>query len=206
MRSGESAGKRSYEYTGDYMSGTYIAPIAMPESFALLTGDFWGVSAPRRGPSHAPTAVSESSSDTTTSVTVGPIRAHVIVPVDVQSAEPPQWLVNVVERTQQLLALPGGWDTYGSERVTYDRASEALVFLLNLPPEFASRAAIMPLSTGGVQLEWHQGNRDLELTFEKNGVVSFYFADDQSGEEIQDTAQPQKFLSLAPTLLRRMYQ
>jgi len=61
------------------------------------------------------------------------------------------------------------WDTYGADPLD-DRAIEAAKRFLSHGP------AIVPLNDGGIQLEWHIDDLDLELEFDKSGKPTSVWA------------------------------
>jgi hypothetical protein len=69
--------------------------------------------------------------------------------------------------------LPENWDSYGSRPIqpaAIERASEALDFLssINLPPP-----QIFPVPGGGLQLEFEQDGRELEIEFLPDGSTEY---------------------------------
>ena len=70
-----------------------------------------------------------------------------------------------------LTALLPGWGSRGSQPVSpaaVDRARE----LISSLPEGTPEPRVAPMSSGGVQLEWHQCGIDLEAEVGPEGLVS----------------------------------
>ncbi len=47
---------------------------------------------------------------------------------------------------------------------------------------------VVPLSDGGLQIEWHGKGRHLEIEFPADEAPKFYYYEDDTGEEIEDWA------------------
>lgn len=67
------------------------------------------------------------------------------------------------ERLKELLRLPDGWDGYGAPPIRPEIAALATVLLT--PP------SIVPMSDGGIQLEWHIYSIDFEMSIYADGTV-----------------------------------
>lgn len=100
--------------------------------------------------------------------------------VTLTSAASP-WFGIALNRISGLTALAVGWNGYQSHEIRADMAMEAVEFLTRVAYPGIAAPAIVPLSDGGVQVEWHRGGLDIEVTFsdEDPGV---YVEDRQSGE------------------------
>jgi hypothetical protein len=84
-------------------------------------------------------------------------------------SSPPFWLPAVIESLQELLDLQEDWDTYGSGRIAPAAAAEALVLVINLMSDGAKLPSIVPMSSGGIQLEWHDDRVDIEAEVDGGG-------------------------------------
>lgn len=91
----------------------------------------------------------------------------------------------VFQRIGQFAKLPNDWDSYGGiviDERCIDRALEILKYLILLndrfnfevPPPF-----VAPLSTGGIQIEWEEGDRYLEIGLVPQFLEIEYFASDR---------------------------
>lgn len=95
----------------------------------------------------------------------------------------PSWIMWAVRAAQQLLSLPENWDSYGARPVKPEAVVSALELLsmimrLNTPlPE------IVPTIQGGVQLEWHTRDIDLEIEVEVRGRYCVCYQDHRTGTE-----------------------
>jgi hypothetical protein len=101
-----------------------------------------------------------------------------------RSKSTPPWLPQVIERLERLLSLPEGWNGYSSPAVRQDAATSALRILLALRrgrPDLLP--SIVPTHLGGIQLEWHQGDIDLEAEVMPDLSVEIWYVDDQTDAE-----------------------
>lgn len=96
---------------------------------------------------------------------------------------PPFWLPVVIESLQELLELRDDWDSYGSGRILPAAAAEALVLVVNLMADGAKPPSIVPMSSGGIQLEWHDGQVDIEAEVDGSGAPKAWL--EERGEETQ---------------------
>jgi hypothetical protein len=93
-----------------------------------------------------------------------------------QSAAP--WLLPAFRRIEALTALAHGWDSYGGQPVAADAAMGAVRFLAETAYPELPEPAVVPLADGGVQIEWHRGGLDIEVTF----------SDEHAGMYVEDLA------------------
>lgn len=99
----------------------------------------------------------------------------------------PAWLGECVERANDLLNLEPNWDSYGGERIEIKWAVEALQLLSQIMVAGAPSPSLVPTAPGGVQLEWHANQVDLEIELGPSGCGAI-LEDFRSGdiEEIED--------------------
>ncbi|WP_270038312.1 hypothetical protein [Solirubrobacter ginsenosidimutans] len=75
----------------------------------------------------------------------------------------PAWRRTTSERLSNLLGLPDDWDSNGSGAPSLMAAIEALSLLERVLGSDAVAPSVVPLSDGGVQLEWHRRGTDVEV-------------------------------------------
>src|SRR5262245_45803740 len=90
----------------------------------------------------------------------GRIRKPVIVYGD--DPGPTAWFDASVTGMTHILGLARGWDSYDARPVARRSAQNALTFLARFVEATTAPPAVVPLSDGGVQLEWHRGGLDVE--------------------------------------------
>jgi hypothetical protein len=75
---------------------------------------------------------------------------------------------DAAQQADKLLALKDNWDSYGAPMIS-KRAVDAALQLRNV---LATAPSFVPMSDGGVQLEWHSQGFDVELEIEPNGKLA----------------------------------
>lgn len=86
----------------------------------------------------------------------------------------PEW-ANVVEsRLDELHELPENWDTYGGVPVSREVTTYSLAILGAVMQIDTPAPDIVPLPHGGIQMEWHAPDHDLEITIEEPGFASVW--------------------------------
>lgn len=86
------------------------------------------------------------------------------------------WLRESINRVETLTTLRAGWDSYDGLPVSAEAAIQAVSFLVSNAHAELARPAIVPQADGGVQIEWHRGGLDLEISF--GGTDPGVFFDD----------------------------
>lgn len=97
----------------------------------------------------------------------------------------PSWVPPVVRQLDMFLDLPHNWDSYGAPPPDPRLGFSALRLLVRVMHDNTPAPAIVPLSTGGLQLEWHQQGIDLEIEINEQHRFSMFFRDRRGGEEWQ---------------------
>jgi hypothetical protein len=96
-----------------------------------------------------------------------------------------RWRAPVIGRLNEILALPPGWDGYRGRRVSFEIASFTLFMLQNLCAPDTPVPSVVPLSSGGLQVEWHTERAEIELTVYAPYNVQAWAADPALGDEIE---------------------
>lgn len=117
--------------------------------------------------------------------------------VKVIDSEPPPWLFPIVERLNELGALMPGWGGPMTTPPTFAAVYGCLSRLNVFMPHIAVIPSILPTSQGGVQLEWHCGNWDLEVEFDPEGTGEYWGEDHQDGQQISGSIIFHEELTLA---------
>ena len=100
--------------------------------------------------------------------------------------EDPIWLPSVQSQLEILTALPQGWDAMGSPPVRADIGEFAINYLLpKIMNDITPAPSLVPVSGGGLQIEWHQNGMDIELFISGRFETEFYFSDLETGEVIE---------------------
>ena len=88
---------------------------------------------------------------------------------------PPQWTwqIEPVKRVLACLALRDNWDSYGGKRPSLDTARSVIEFIDRMPANNSFIPRVVPLSTGGIQLEFSRAGKTLEVEFTPDGRVHY---------------------------------
>ena len=69
----------------------------------------------------------------------------------------------------ELLRLAPGWDLYSSSRISTDAVARARELLEAAVAPGCPPPSILPMARGGIQLEWHLRNLNIEVTIPSEG-------------------------------------
>lgn len=122
------------------------------------------------------------------SPTPGPVHDHFTTYWDRGwEAEMPQraspWLKPVLERLQYLRSLLPGWDSTRARSIDKHSIDRVLGFLTMTMTYSTPAPSIVPLESGGLQIEWHRAGLDIEIEFQPGEEARLYFYEISSGEE-----------------------
>jgi hypothetical protein len=107
------------------------------------------------------------------------------------------WLLKGVQALLKVASLPANWDERGSPSIrpaALHKASQLLAWLaasaargLLCSPELLPVPYVIPVSGGGLQLEWQVGSRELEIEFLPDGSALFLRV---AGEQLEEGMFP----------------
>ncbi len=88
---------------------------------------------------------------------------------------PPQWTwqIEPVKRVLACLTLSKNWDSYEGKPASLDTAEFVIKFIDQMPANTSVIPQVIPLSTGGIQLELSRGRKALEIEFAPNGQIYY---------------------------------
>lgn len=98
----------------------------------------------------------------------------------------PTWARTLEDRLSKLLYLRPDWDSYGAQPIQAKAADQAVTLLLGVMNDRSPTPSVVPTSAGGVQLEWHVQEIDLEIEINPAGNVTAFSRDGRSGIEWED--------------------
>jgi hypothetical protein len=115
----------------------------------------------------------------------------------------PNWLYPALNAFSRLGQLELNWDSYGARRIHPQAIVGALQFLNLLFQADGPMPAVVPTSLGGVQLEWHQADFDIEVEVAPRGLTSALLTDRLAGTELElDQLTSAAVAQLRATLFR----
>ena len=95
------------------------------------------------------------------------------------------WVGSILQGFANLLTLEANWDGENGKPIAPALVSSALKFVdrilmvdLRLPAP-----SIVPISDGGLQIEWHRGGKDFEIEFSPDRSIRYYYYDSSTGGE-----------------------
>ena len=88
---------------------------------------------------------------------------------------------------EELGKLPPNWDGFGAPQINPAILESVRKLIDHLPDSVSSRPAVVPMSPGNLQLEWHAGQRVLELEFETPQTIHYLKWDAAKKLEEEDT-------------------
>jgi len=100
----------------------------------------------------------------------------------------PIWVEQTLSAFITVQSLPDNWDSYGAKRVGSDAVIQSLLILEQIMDSASPAPSVVPLGDGGLQLEWHRNQQDLEITFPADDQPQFYYRDRRAGAEQEGPA------------------
>lgn len=97
-----------------------------------------------------------------------------------------QCISTISERLQELLDLPVGWDGHRGQALSLDTAYFALDLAQRVFLRWTPCPHVVPMSSGGVQLEWHEKGIDLEIEVVAPNEIVVSFEDVSTGVAVED--------------------
>jgi hypothetical protein len=85
----------------------------------------------------------------------------------------PSWLSQCLAILARFEKLPQNWDGYNSPPIAQCAFSNARQFLTTVQIQGLPAPAVLPVSGGGIGMNWVSGQREVELTLLPNGDVEF---------------------------------
>jgi hypothetical protein len=78
-----------------------------------------------------------------------------------------------MRRLGDIVRLSPNWDSYGSPPPTSTAVGIVMDLLLKIDDRNLPSAHVVPVSGGGVQLEWRQSDRELQLEISGDGTAQY---------------------------------
>lgn len=98
------------------------------------------------------------------------------------------WTRDVTAKLDAIAALPHNWDGDGGDPVPHRIVTAAGELLLPLARMQPPVPRIAPVLGGGLQFEWHIGDRELEIEIMPDGTIEYLTAE---GGRVQENGLPQ---------------
>ena len=95
----------------------------------------------------------------------------------------PSWLQSALKTVTRLAQLPANWDGHGSPALRPMAVARACQLLSFLEWDNLHVPQIGPVPGGGIQIEWHVAERELEIEILPDGSVEFLTVEGEAMEE-----------------------
>jgi hypothetical protein len=95
----------------------------------------------------------------------------------------PVWFDPVMQGFADLVTLEPKWDSYQAKPIQKVAIDKAMALLDALLRPSSPTPSIVPLSSGGLQVEWHRNDQDLEIVFEPRKTPEFFYKNASTGAE-----------------------
>ncbi len=106
----------------------------------------------------------------------------------IATEEIPGWVQPTIAAFIGIQKLSDNWDSYGGKRVSFDLIRQALSILGSIMEVNSPIPSVVPLGDGGMQLEWHRKQQDLEIVLAADDVPQFYYQNRTAGIELEGFA------------------
>jgi len=95
----------------------------------------------------------------------------------------PGWVSPTFKAIHEIQQLSNDWDSYGAHAIKQTLIGKSLDLLALVMEEKSPAPSVVPLSDGGLQLEWHRRSQDLEIIFSVEKPAQFFYRNRATGEE-----------------------
>ena len=99
---------------------------------------------------------------------------------DVGSAK---WLNQTIVALVRLIWLPRDWNSDNPKRIKPKTVERIIALLLSILDPDSTSPMVVPTTQGGIQVEWHQNEIDLEIEAESSGKLEFFFSGPKGDKE-----------------------
>jgi hypothetical protein len=97
----------------------------------------------------------------------------------------PAWVEPTVSALVGIQSLSENWDSYGGKPISLDLINQSLFTLRQIMQADSPAPSVVPLGDGGIQVEWHRRQQDLEIVFAADEAPQFYYTNRLTGLEQQ---------------------
>lgn len=95
----------------------------------------------------------------------------------------PAWFDPLMQGFVDLLTLPPNWDSYGAGTIDPKIVHYTMNFINGRLGPTTPAPRVVPLSSGGLQLEWHRKGIDVEVVFDRDEQPFFWYRNRVNEEE-----------------------
>jgi hypothetical protein len=106
----------------------------------------------------------------------------------------PAWFDPLMQGFADLFTLQHNWDSYGAGPIDQRVIHDAMNLIDGLLEPTSPAPRVVPLSSGGLQLEWHRQGIDLEIVFDRDTQPFFNYRNRVNASESEHTLPQDKAL------------
>lgn len=115
------------------------------------------------------------------------------IKLTIEGSTTPLWFQPVIDSMAERWGALAGWDSYDARPTDLEHAIKLLNYLSQILPNKAVAPIITPLADGGLQAEWHRGDKDIEIVVPFGEPARYYYfdatADVEEEEELEENFQ-----------------
>ena len=108
------------------------------------------------------------------------------------SGQEPAWARPAFSKMQELVDLEPGWDGYDAVPIRAGSIMKAALVLVETMTSDTNEPWIVPTVHGGIQMEWHKSQVDLEIEIKPDETASVFFVNDREGREVDELLDTDK--------------
>lgn len=113
------------------------------------------------------------------------------------------WIRQADQKISELSQLPENWDGYGSRSIQQAAVEQASALLSKLASFNLPAPQIFPVPGGGIQLEFRQDSRELEIEILPDGSIE-YLTVNEEGQMSEGSVLPNDVYRLAHWLQEKL--
>lgn len=98
----------------------------------------------------------------------------------------PPWVEPVINSMSERWGSYQGWDSYDAKPTDTKHAEKLLNYLTEIMLPEAVAPIITPLADGGLQAEWHRGEKDVEIVVPFGEPARYYYFDAEADLEEEE--------------------
>ncbi len=93
----------------------------------------------------------------------------------------PDWVGPTIVAFVGIQNLTDNWNSYGAKAVNRDLINQSLFVLGSVMQPDSPAPSVVPLDDGGLQIEWHRRQQDLEIAFTADESPQFFYRNRATG-------------------------
>jgi hypothetical protein len=94
----------------------------------------------------------------------------------------PSWIGGLEARLNELLELPGNWDTYGALPINVEHVVSGVKLLAHLVDDASPAPSVVPTVGRGIQFDWDMTNHAIEIRIDDTGATALIEGPDRELE------------------------